>query len=256
MCRIFKIIISFIFIATTTYSQETKRFFPYKTLKIIPHKRYGKWHSVSNLEKGLIIEHKYYSKKTVTRIQKNVYDKHNNIIYEIRLYDIDNGYKVDTIFRYSNDYDDQNRLIKKRYHFGLIENYSDFNKNSKPRLITRPDNKSLFFRPLKEELEYDSIGNLVKEIHTEIEYPSSKNDTIKKYTITINQYKYDLFGNIIEIRRQNNPKIEYPIIMTGGLPLYELENFKYKYNKDGLWLKKYWIAGGRKILLQKRKFEK
>ena len=257
MRRAFSIIIYIILIAPSTFSQETKRLFPYKSVKEIHCKSYGDWTYIYTLEKGLIVEQKNYSKKSLAMIQKNVYDRQNNIIYEIKSYDRDNGYRIDTIFRFINDYDDQNRLIQKRYHFGLTVNYSDFDKNSKPKLITRfKGNGTLHFRPFKEELEYDFNGNLVREIQTEIEYPLSKTDTIRKYTITTNQYKYDLFGNIIEIKRQNNPKIEYPIIMTGGLPLYELENFKYKYNKDGLWLKKYWIAGGRKILLQKRKFEK
>uniref|UniRef100_UPI002628F92D hypothetical protein n=1 Tax=Flavobacterium sp. TaxID=239 RepID=UPI002628F92D len=99
----------------------------------------------------------------------------------------------------------------------------------------------------KEEMIYDDFGNIIKDI-----LYSKYDGIIHK---EINKYKYDDFNNIIEINRSNGPKERYPIIMTGGPELYEIEKYRYIYNKDGLWIKKYRIAGGKKILTCIREFK-
>ena len=48
--------------------------------------------------------------------------------------------------------------------------------------------------------------------------------------------------------------IQYPIIMIGGRAKYENEKFRYVYNKDNLWIEKYWIVENTEYLIEKRKF--
>lgn len=246
------------FISNNAHSQKKENFGNYKSVKKTFCNSYGRWSNKCELKSGLIVSQTSFSRNIQTSIKRNIYDQNNNILYEISSYDINNGYKIDTLLSYTYKYDELNRLIQKRYCFGMIETYSDFEKNYKPKYIKRynEDNKPLHFFPLNELLEYDSVGNKIKEVKIEMEYPLSKSDTITKISVTTNNYKYDKYNNITEIRRQYSPKRENPIIMMGGFPLYELENFVYKYNKDGFWTRKYWIAGGKKLLIEKRKYEK
>ena len=42
--------------------------------------------------------------------------------------------------------------------------------------------------------------------------------------------------------------------MIGGRAKYENEKFRYVYNKDNLWIEKYWIVENTEYLIEKRKF--
>ena len=68
-------------------------------------------------------------------------------------------------------------------------------------------------------------------------------------------YKYDDRNNVIEIHREYLPKQEFPIIMIGGPAKYEFEYFRYKYNKNGLWSKKYKTVNGMEYVVAKRKYK-
>jgi len=48
--------------------------------------------------------------------------------------------------------------------------------------------------------------------------------------------------------------MQFPI-MFSGRAIFEDESFEYKYNKDGLWIKKYLVSGDKKILLERRVFQ-
>ena len=218
----------------------------------------GNWTKKCLISKGLVYQEENYLDKKLMSVEKNIYDDYENLLCKIKFNNTNSGNKTDTIFKYQYKYDDLNRVIEKEYSFGMVEKFSNFDKNSKPKLIERfnKDNKTLYFSPITEIRDFDENGNLIKEVKTEIEFPITENDTIKKIKIETNTFKYDKYGNIIEIKRSYNPKESFPIIMIGGLPLYETENIEYKYNKFGLWTKKYWIADGKKILLYKRKFIK
>jgi hypothetical protein len=250
------LVLGFNFAYSQNIENETDKLSSFKTIKKTSCQSYGNWSKTYELENGLIVSQRNYSGNTLTLIQKNIYNHNKNVIYEISIYNRNSGYKIDTTLSYSYKYDEKNRIIEKKYSFGMIEKYSAFDKNSKPKLIERlnENGKPLYFFPITENMEYDSIGNLIKETKTELEY-ASDNDTTKQYKVEINTYKYDRFGNVIQLKREFSPKEEFPIIMTGGLPLYETEEFEYKYNEKGLWKKKYWIVQGKKRLLEKREFK-
>ena len=254
--KLHKITLLLILLFNQVYSQElndnVEKLKIYKTVSV---KSYGNWTSVFELENGFIVNQKNLSKKITTLIKKNIYDRNNNIIYEISSYDINNGNKIDTISSYKYEYDELNRMILKKAQFGMIEKFSDFSEFSKPKLIERlNENEEAFdLEPFKEILEYDSIGNLVKETKFDNIYPE-ENNTIKKISIETNRFKYDDYGNITEIKREFTPKIKFPIEVLGGFPLYEHEKFEYKYNKNGLWVKKYLLVEGKKYLIKKREF--
>jgi hypothetical protein len=259
-----KIVTLLIFICNYSFSQfKEKEIVILKNYSYFNQKSYlnigrGNWNKKCLLNNGLVYQEENYLEKKLMSEQKYIYDDYGNLLFEISTYNINSGNKIDTIFKYQYKYDEFNRVIEKEYSFGMVEKFSKFDNNSKPKLIERfyKDNKTLYFRPINEFRDFDENGNLIKEIKTEIEYPESESDTIKKIKIETNTYKYDKYGNVIEIKRSYNPEESFPIIMIGGLPLYETEKMEYKYDKFGLWTKKYWIAGGKKILLYKRKFIK
>lgn len=241
------------------YSQRNKveKLIFYKEIKQTFNNGVGNWTYLYELENGLIVKQKNYCGKDLRLIQNNIYDKNKNVIYEISSYDSNKGNKIDTVSKYIYKYDKLDRLIEKNYGFGIIETYSDFDENSNPKLIERynENGQTLYGWPITEKFEYDSSNNVIKEIKITIEYPELKTDTIKKFKIETNLYKYDEYDNVIEIRRHYDPEEEFPILMTGGRPLYALENFKYKYNSKGLWTKEYLLLDGKKILISKRKFK-
>ena len=43
--------------------------------------------------------------------------------------------------------------------------------------------------------------------------------------------------------------------MTGGPPKYEFEYFRYNYNENGLWTKKFKTVNGKEYLVAKRKYK-
>ena len=106
--------------------------------------------------------------------------------------------------------------------------------------------------PHKELIEYDKKGNVIKSIEFSI-YEDLNGKTINKKAIT--NYKYDDRNNVIEIHREYEPKKEFPISITGGPFLYEYEYFRYKYNINGLWTKKYKTVNGKEYLVAKRKYK-
>ena len=97
------------------------------------------------------------------------------------------------------------------------------------------------------ELIYDENGNITSEkIFSKFE---------NQYKIEINNYKYDKFNNLIEVIRNSIPKETYPIPVVGGRFHYEIEKYRYVYNKDNLWIEKYWIVEDKEYLIEKRKFQ-
>ncbi|MGB5419563.1 hypothetical protein, partial [Algibacter sp.] len=106
--------------------------------------------------------------------------------------------------------------------------------------------------PYKELIEYNIKGNIIKTIEFSI-YEDLKGKTIHEKATT--HFKYDKWNNVIEIHREFEPKQEFPIIIIGGPAKYEFEYFRYKYNKNGLWTKKYKTVDAKEILVAKRKYK-
>jgi len=208
----------------------------------------GKWSTKYFLSNGLVTTQENYWNNELRSRTEFEYDKYHNVKQETETYNINDG-KVNNVSHIKLKYNDT-LLVRKKFDFGMTEKYSDFNKFGKPKMIERIDEHNAW--PHKEIFEYDKKGNIAKSIVFNI-YTDLNNETIKEKAITY--FKYDKWNNVIEIHREFEPKQEFPIIMTGGPAKYEFEYFRYKYNKNGLWTKKYKTVDGKEILVAKRKYK-
>ena len=207
----------------------------------------GKWWSKHVLENGLVVAQENFWKNELRSRYEFEYDKFKNIRQETETYNLDDG-KVNKVSQVKLKYKD-GQLVRKELDYGVTENYSDFNEFGKPKLIERIVDEPLKPLSYKELIEYDNHGNIAKSTEYSI-YEDFDGKTSNEIAITY--YKYDARNNVIEIRREFQPKRDFPIPITGGPSLYELEYFRYKYNKDGLWTKKYKTVDGKEYLIKKR----
>ncbi len=207
------------------------------------------WKYKYKLKKGLIVLQENYCNSNLTYRTEFKYNVFDNVIREIQTYDVNEG-KVSDSTNFKLIYENL-RLIEKGTDNSSVEKYSNFNKSGKPKLIERKDDFGIF--PYKEILEYDPNGNILKSIEfsTNLDL-KTENEYIQK---EITQYEYDKYNNVIEIHRDFEPKQEFPIPIIGGPFLYEHEYYRYKYNKKGLWRKKFKTVNGKEYLIAKRKFK-
>ncbi|MFC4267315.1 hypothetical protein [Polaribacter marinivivus] len=209
----------------------------------------GKWSTKYYLSNGLISVQENYWKNELRSRTEFEYDRFGNVEREINTYDINEG-NTNDISNLKLEYNDS-LLISQKFNFGITEKYSDFNELGKPQKITRIDSSKFTLLPYKELMEYDKNGNIIKT--TEFSrYENLDGKTINETATTY--YKYNDQNNVIEIHREYQPRQEFPIPITGGPFLYEYEYFRYKYNKNGLWTKKYKIVNGIEYLVAKREF--
>jgi len=210
----------------------------------------GKWNTKYYLSNGLVTIQENYWKNELRSRTVYEYDQYGNVKREIITYDINEG-KVNYVSHIKLEYDDT-LLINKEFSFDMTEIYSDFNEFGKPKLIERNEKTEVKTFPFKELIEYDNKGNIVKSTKFSI-YEDLNGKTINEKTTT--HYNYDDRNNVIEIHREYEPKQEFPIPITGGPFLYEYEYFRYKYNKNGLWTKKYKTVNEKEYLVVKRKYK-
>lgn len=211
----------------------------------IKHLESGKWQTKCSLKNGHVITEESYFKNELRSRRKYDYDQKNNRIREIRTFDINMGIIKDTIeikIIYTQD-----SLITEKHTLGTIEKFSDFNALGKPRILERTEDFG--FSSYKEFLEYDENGNVIKEVaYTKFKNP--ENNIVREKEINI--YSYDSLNNVIEIKREFIPKKTFPIPITGGPSLNEIEKYRYVYNNNGLWIKKYKTINGVEKLVAKR----
>jgi hypothetical protein len=230
-------------ICSLSFAQKNKEFEKLKKYKryeviINPTTKYS-WTYKYELKNGYITEQEYYGGKKLTFKCIVIYDTINNSQYTIELFDRNEGYKNDSIVK--KEIDSIKNRIKNNYpKKEIIKKSGEYDLNG--NLIKEED--SIWG---KSEYKYDSLNNI-------IEYKRS--DYPEKGQIKTISYKYDEFNNVIEINREFNYPVEFPIPVGGGRGHYKKENFRYVYNKDGLWIKKYWIVEGKELLIEKRKFYK
>jgi len=222
------------------------------TKVIVKHPQFKKYKSTNifYIKDGKVIEYWYKSRKLKSGYKcKYHYNQFNHVDYKVIYFDYSKGKVNDTIF-YNLTYNTKNQLIKADYSFK--ECYSNFNENSLPQnidLCERSISKdSILDLEYKTELIYNSENKIIKKTTYSV--------VEKKIEINVIIYKYDEKGNIIELSRKNTPKTEFPIYVLGGLAQYENEKFRYVFNKDGIWTKKYWIVEGKEYLIEKRKLVK
>ncbi|MGO4920902.1 hypothetical protein [Maribacter spongiicola] len=208
----------------------------------------GKWKTKSFLKNGLVTVKEVYYKKELRSKWKYFYDENQNEKLSIRTFDINQGIINDTIeieLLYFQD-----SLLVQKHSLGTIEKYSDFNKFDKPRILERT--QEFGFLPYKEIFEYDANGDRSKEMAYS-EFRNTKDSLVQE--LEINRYRYDSNNNVIEVIREYIPEKTFPIPITGGPSLFAIEKFRFVYNKDGLWTKKYKTVNGVEKLILKRKLK-
>ncbi len=210
----------------------------------------GKWSTKFYLINGLVSVRENYWKNELRNRTEFEYDRFGNAERETNTFDINEG-QINDISNLKLEYKDS-LLVRKKFDFGMTEKYSDFNELGKPKLIERIEESDFKAWPYKELIEYDEKGNVIKS--TEFNTKEDLNGkTVNEKAIT--NYKYDYRNNVIEIQREYEPKQEFPIIIIGGPSLYEFEFYRYNYNKNGLWTKKYKTVNGMEYLVAKRKYK-
>ena len=205
----------------------------------------GKWRTKCDLTNGLVTNEESYHKRELRSRRQYDYDSQNNRIREIRTFDINEGVINDTIeikLVYIQD-----SLIVEKQTLGTTEKFSDFNEFGKPRTLERTE--EFGFSPYKEVFEYDKNGNVLKETSYS-EFKNTQDSLVRELETT--RYKYDSKNYLTEIRREYKPKKTFPIPITGGPSLHEIEKYRYVYNKNGVWTKKYKTVNGTEKLIAKR----
>ncbi|TDT45027.1 hypothetical protein CLV90_2108 [Maribacter spongiicola] len=219
--------------------EELKKYDSY----LVRNLEMGKWKTKSFLKNGLVTVEEVYYRRELRSKWKYFYD--GNEKWTIRTFDINQGIINDTIENELLYFQDS--LLVKKHSLGAIEIYSDFNEFGKPRIVERT--QEFGFLPYKEVFEYDAIGNKTKEMAYS-EYLNTKDSLVQE--IEINRYRYDSNNNVIEIKREYIPEKTFPIPIIGAPSLFQIEKFRFKYNKDGLWVKKYKTINGIEKLTSKR----
>ncbi len=208
------------------------------------------WSTKYLLSDGLISAEETYWKNELRSRTEFEFDRFGNVEREITTYDINVGKTHDTL-NFKLTYNGV-LLISKEFSFGMTEKYTDFNQLGKPKQIERIEQTNFKTVPYKELMEYDNHGNNTKSIQYST-YIDLNGKPIDKIATTY--YKYDDHNNVIEIHREYKPTQQFPIPITGGPMLYEYEHFSYKYNKNGLWTKKYKTVNGKEYVVAKRKYK-
>ena len=263
------LIITFNSVFSQTSKNETDALKKYNSYILKSYHTNANWSIKYILKKGFVQEEENYKDGEFRSIQKNTYDKKNNLVYKVLTFKNKfNDQKMDTLNEKFLKYDDKNRLVELRdvIKFSVtkltndatgLEVYSDFDKNSNSKLISRynGDYKPIYYGYSKENREFDNKGNLIKEEKIELKY-AQKDESSQILKVETIEYQYDKYGNVIELKRNFEPKTELPYTGLDGLTIYETENYEYEYNDKGLWLKKYRIVEGKKKLLEERIFNK
>lgn len=123
------------------------------------------------------------------------------------------------------------------------QRFSNYNELNLPQVIERIGSKFDSVSGYREELKYNVLGKIIEQ------------KVFSKSFIETIRYKYDKRNNVIEINRSNESNVPYPMYVDGGFPIYEKEEFQYKYDKRGYWIKKIHLANGKKILIEKRNYK-
>ncbi|GAB3719163.1 hypothetical protein [Flavobacterium koreense] len=247
-------IVLFIFInftiAQNNNEQELlKKYSSYELIKN-PKSKYGCWTYKFKLDNGKIITQENFERKTLAYKSKFTYDTINNIKYEIKLYDRNDGHKIDTVTIEQKIYNNKKELIQLLHKGESFIRYSNHDLNGFPQL-EEYENHLIYD---KREFKYDSKNNIIVEkIYSKYfdEINNKESDSTQIETIT---YEYNINNDIISLNRHFKYPVKFPIIYGGGWSHYENEKFRYEYNNSGLWTKKYWIINEREILIEKRKF--
>jgi hypothetical protein len=214
----FSILLLFILFSHLLFSQEEN--------EIEKLKKYNRFEHITNPKSKHYWTYKYELKNGLYSKQEN-YNSKKLTFRQKFIYDSINKLKYSVVMYNINDGIISDTLIEtesKKYVYPLIEK------------------------------KYDSYNNIIEEkIYKKTDSLNNGKEVFEIETIL---YKYDKLNNIIELNRSFNIPMEFPIVYGGGRAHYQNEKFRYIYNKDGLWIKKYWTVNEKEFLIEKRKFYK
>lgn len=207
------------------------------------------WEYHYNIKDGRVIQQENFCNGNLTYRVEFDHDALGNVIREIATFDVNEGEIRDTI-HIKHTYHD-GLLTQKEIDYGIVEQYSEFNKLGKPGLVKVVDEDDISV--FRKKIEYDLSGNTLLTV-TASSYSNLEGKAIhQKATI---HYTYNERNDVVEIHREFEPEQKFPIAMTGGPFLYEYEHFRYVYNEDGLWIEKFKTIQGKESLVATRNFIK
>jgi hypothetical protein len=188
----------------------------------------------------LIMKESYYKKKLMAR-HKIVYDSHNNKLFDIQTYDVNNSERIDTI-KYEYKYTG-NRII---YQYRKLA----VNDSSVTKLIKNEGDSifvyqemNYYYRPKtgKSDL-YETIYTLTNRKNQLI-----RNEILDKQNNSkeIETYEYYDDGRLMRRLIQRIPEPKLKSVYTGG-PGSDDEYYKYKFDSKDRIKKFYKIIDGRR----------
>ncbi len=240
---IFKLILCLCVVLNAQNSEDFESFSEIKTYKYFPKK--SAYYQIDKVNNSKIVESNYYLNRKLKLKYVFEYNDKGKLIKEFIKYDFEEGYVDLLLNEYKYFYNNNKQLIRKE-NKTYSEFFSKFNLNNEPQIIIRKGDFGISI-PQKEELKYDSKGNVIEE---RLYFFTGEEDE----TVEYNKFVYDEYNNIIKIERQFIPEQNFPILITGGRSLFQKEEYSYKYNKQGLWVKKYLTVNGKRKLIEKRRF--
>ena len=220
------------------------------------------------LSNGLIYQEKicFRYKKKHCLYSKYIHDNNGNVIGNIEYDKVTKTFK-DTIL-YNPKYDKKGRLIQTRLNC-IILKYANFNEQDQIQRIEKEFDSTCSglkpnINPYKVEYVYDKNGKIIQMLqHSLTGWKDAKGRvTDEKKEKETTYFSYNTNGNVVSIKREYDPKQEFPIqiykghVGGGMYEIYEKETFRYVYNKDGLWIKKFKKVNGKESLVAKRSYKK
>ncbi|MDY0089167.1 MAG: hypothetical protein RBR78_02260 [Flavobacteriaceae bacterium] len=237
-----KIIFLFSVLSIISYSQPYKEIENIERLnrisKVIETGFFGNqkdWKSEYTLQNGKIINKETFYKEKKRANFEYIYDSNGNFL-QMNVTDLNNGVKS-VLYDLNYVYNSENLLIEDK--FTLYEYY----ENQKLKSKTHKEYDENLKIAWKYEYEYNDKGLVSKETKTTF--------IDRQKQIEIESYLYDDYGNVVELNRESNPEMEYPLIVIGARSKYKKENFEYEYQND-IWIKKHLVLERKKYLLSER----
>jgi hypothetical protein len=259
------IIFIFLLINSVLYGQ---RYFDYEKFpgysKVIilefPENLDLKWKTVYIInEFGDIKEIRKYNRFKKNKIKSIInlfYDNARKIIKRESFYYSKYDNKKSEIEQTHFIYDSIGNLEKIKNSYNKVDSLSDYT-DSRPHRIKFKST----IAPMESILKYDKKGNIIDIIERIdggiIHYISKEKEIeIRKTHIVTKSYLYNDNNDIISLTRNDIPKVIYPNYDIDNFKnIYEIEKFRYVYNKRGFWTKKFLITNGVEKLIEKRSYK-
>jgi|GEM_PF-425504 len=199
---------------------------------------------------GRVIKKESYHKGQLMSRDSKVYDKNNNIIFDIQTFDYNNPERVDT-FRYEYKYEDKRIIYQYRK---LSDNDSTIIEeiDNQGDTLLKYQEKAFYYRPKTNLTD-------VFETHYTLRFRNdqliSKEKFNKKENSTeIEKYQYYENGRLKRRIIERIPQPEHQSFYVGG-PGSDDEYYKYKLDEMGRIKVFYRIVNGKKFKIAEYRYE-